>query len=495
LIANYVVWVTALPESLPFTKCFKDEDYKELLEIAQQGLGKTSEPKHIVIVGAGIAGLTAAKVLEEAGHKISILEASDRIGGRIFTYRNKKLGWYAEMGAMRLPNYHEIVMTYVNKLHLELSEFVQYNLNTWCAVNNLLKRTYTIRDNPDLLDYKVKKSEKGKSPDDLFQGSLSKFIDDFKALNYSCEKVMKMYDSYTVKEYFLKKSKLSSEAVRMIGDLLNMDSFMYLSLPEMLQIQYDISDTVRYKEIVGGFDRLPKAFYQQLFCPVYLNSRVTKVSQGRREVTISVWQQQKQFNVTADYVLLTPTAKALQLVQFQPSLSTPKSEAIKGIHYSGSTKIYLSFHIRFWEDEGIIGGKSITDQPSRFIYYPSHTFPNVTGGVILASYTWSDESMVFVGLSDKDCMKVALNDLARIHGAHIFQHWDGSGVVKKWATDPYSLGAFAAFTPYQMTDYSAELSKSEGRIYFAGEHVAYPHGWIETSMKTALRAAKKIHES
>ncbi|KAE8593387.1 hypothetical protein XENTR_v10019103 [Xenopus tropicalis] len=495
LIATYFLWVTAFPRDNPLAKCFQDKDYNSLLKIAKRGLKKTSNPKRVVIVGAGIAGLTAAKVLEDAGHKVILLEASSRIGGRILTYRNKEAGWYAELGAMRIPTYHQIVMTYIKKFNLSVSEFVEYNANTWFAVNNIVKRTYAVRDNPDLLAYKVKDSEKGKSPDELFQESLAQVLDDFKASNYSCKKVMNMYDSYTVKEYFLKKSNLSSEAVRMIGDLLNMHSFMFLSFPEMLQIQYDISDIVKYNEIVGGFDHLPRAFSQQLFSPLYLDSRVEKVSQSEDGVSVFFWHQHKQRNISADYTLLTPTAKALQMVEFQPPLSTNKFEAIKNIHYSGSTKIYLSFRVRFWEQEGIFGGKSITDNPSRFIYYLSHEFENMTGGVILASYTWSDEAMLFVGLSDEECMKAALNGLARIHGDHVFQHWDGSGIVKKWSTDPYSLGAFAAFTPYQMSDYAAELSYNEGRIYFAGEHVAYPHGWIETSIKTALRAVKRIHET
>ncbi|KAM4703091.1 L-amino-acid oxidase [Rhinophrynus dorsalis] len=495
MIASCFLWATAVSDENPLSKCFQDKDYKELLRIARRGLNKTTKPKRIVIVGAGIAGLTAAKVLEDAGHKITVLEASERVGGRIYTYRNESAGWYAELGAMRIPSYHQIVLEFIAKFHLKVSEFVQYNLNTWYAVNNILKRTYAVRDNPDLLDYKVKDAEKGKSSDRLFEDSLAKIIEDFKASNYSCEKVMKKYDSYTVKEYFRKKSSLSREAVRMMGDLLNMNSFMFLSMAEMLHIQYDISDTVRYMEIVGGLDHLPRAFFQQLYSPLYLNSRVMEISQEKEITSVLVWQHQKLFNIKADYVLLTTTANAAQMIQFHPPLSKKKTEAIKSIHYSSSTKIYLSFRARFWEEEGIFGGKSITDRPSRFIYYLSHSFPNVTGGLILASYTWSDESMLFHGLSDEDCMKVALNDLAMIHGAHILQLWDGSGVVKKWSSDPYSLGAFAAFTPYQMTDYSMELSKNEGRIYFAGEHVAYPHGWIETAIKSALRAAKKINEA
>lgn len=57
------------------------------------------------------------------------------------------------------------------------------------------------------------------------------------------------------------------------------------------------------------------------------------------------------------------------------------------------------------------------------------------------------------------------------------------------------MGGFASFTPYQYVDYAQELFKSEGRVYFAGEHTALPHGWIDTAIKSGLRAAQSIQEA
>ena len=152
----------------------------------------------------------------------------------------------------------------------------------------------------------------------------------------------------------------------------------------------------------------------------------------------------------------------------------------------------LSFSERFWEKEGIRGGKSITDRPARFIYYPSHSFPGTAAGALLASYTCSDDSTLFQGMSEEELMAVVLEDLVKIHGEVIRRLCTG-GHVKKWGLDPYSLGAFALFTPYQQGQYARELFQSEGRVHFAGEHTATPHGWIETAMKSALRAAKNIN--
>ena len=237
------------------------------------------------------------------------------------------------------------------------------------------------------------------------------------------------------------------------------------------------------------------AFLDDLDVPILLNSKVKCISQSDKGVTVSYQTDQRSSltDLHADVVLVTTTAKAALFIDFDPPLSIKKMEAMRGVHYESSTKIILTFKNKFWEEDGIRGGKSITDGPSRFIYYPSHSFPeNDTIGVLLASYTWSDDSLLFAGASDEDLKELALRDLVKIHGERVRELCTGV-VVKKWSLDPYSLGAFALFTPYQHLEYSKELFRSEGRVHFAGEHTAFPHAWIETSMKSAIRAAMNIN--
>lgn len=252
----------------------------------------------------------------------------------------------------------------------------------------------------------------------------------------------------------------------------------------------------RYFEVADGFEHLPRAFYQLLNATILLNSKVKVINQsGGSNVTVSYHDQRASGslnNLTVDFVLVTATAKAALFIDFQPPLSGNKMEALRSVHYASSTKVILSFRERFWEADGIRGGKSITDRPSRFIYYPSHNFTATSAGVLLASYTCSDDSTLFQGMSEEDLMAEVLNDLVKIHGKHIRPLWTG-GLVKKWGLDPYSLGAFALFTPYQQAYYAKELFQSEGRVHFAGEHTATPHGWIETAMKAALRASRNIN--
>ncbi|XP_013871421.1 L-amino-acid oxidase-like [Austrofundulus limnaeus] len=250
----------------------------------------------------------------------------------------------------------------------------------------------------------------------------------------------------------------------------------------------------KYFEVTGGSDLLTKAFLQVLqnVC-ISLNSRVKFFIQPSKGVTLCYKKDQHLFHKDADVVLVTTTGKAALFMDFNPPLSIQKMEALRAFHYDTSTKITLIFRQRFWEKDGIRGGKSIRERPTCFIYYPSHSFPgNYTISVILASYTWFDDSLLFLGASDEELKELHLRDLSKIHGM-VINSLCPCVLVKKWSLDTYSLGAFALFTPYQHLEYAQELFRPEVRIHFAGEHTAFPHAWIEMAMKSAIRAAVNIN--
>uniref|UniRef100_A0A3P9IEK6 Amine oxidase domain-containing protein n=1 Tax=Oryzias latipes TaxID=8090 RepID=A0A3P9IEK6_ORYLA len=429
--------------ALNFTDCLNDTDYELLHETLDKGLPKTAKTYHVAIVGAGMAGLTTAKLLEDAGYKVTILEASERVGGRVHTYRNEKEGWYVELGAMRIPSTHQILLSLVKKLNLPTNKFIMDDKETFYFVNGEKIKTGLVKNNTCLLNYNIPPPKCNKSAHDILIESLTA-------------------------EYFIKEAKLDTETIRMLGD-------------------------VHLMKVTGGTDLIPTALKNTLTkTEVILNAAVKEIDQTSNEVTLKYQLNQEIKSLQADAVLVTTTAKAALLMDFKPPLSTNKVEAMRSIQYGSSTKVVLTFSEKFWERDGIKGGKSVTDRASRFIYYPSHSFPdNNRTGVLLASYTWAEDSQFLLGMNDTQLQDLVMRDLVEIHGDHVRSLLTGM-VVKKWSLDSYSLGAFALFGPYQHVQYASELFRSEGRIHFAGEHTAFPHAWIETAMKSAIRAATNI---
>lgn len=244
---------------------------------------------------------------------------------------------------------------------------------------------------------------------------------------------------------------------------------------------------------MGGWDLLPRALLSSLSGPVLLNAPVVAITQGAHDVLLHIATSVQSHSLKvlmADLVLLTVSGPALQRITFTPPLTRRRQEALRALHYVAASKVFLSFRQPFWHEEHIEGGHSNTDRPSRLIFYPA---PG-EGSLLLASYTWSDAAAPFAGLSTDQAMRVALKDVAALHGPVVYRLWDGTGVVKRWAEDPHSQGGFVVQPPlFGQGDEDYDWSFPYGRIYFAGEHTALPHGWVETAVKSALRAAVKIN--
>lgn len=475
-------------------ECFEDPQYEELLQLAQDGLGPTGNKKEVVVIGAGMAGLTAAKALQDAGHQVTVLEAKGTVGGRIETHRIPGADWYIELGAMRIPWNHRLSREFIRKLGLSLTEFCSFNNQTWVLVNRVRQRSGAVQANPDLLGYAVRAHEAGKTAEQLFEQSLRKVEEELKSS--SCRRVLEKYDSFSTKEYLIKVGNLSRGAVQMIGDMLNADSGYYEAFTETLRGFIHFHEP-RFHEITGGFDQLPQALHQALQPgTVRLHSQAEEVETAGDRVHVTyrtpdpLWPRAR---LAADFVVVATTAKAARLLRFRPPLSLSKEDALRLVHYNSATKVILACTQRFWESDGIHSGRSVTDRPSRFIYYPSHIFPNGTG-VILASYTLDDDAQFFSAMDHARVVDIVLDDLAAVHDRpkEELRALCPYSFVKNWARDPYSMGGFTFFTPYQFVDYAKELSQPEGRVLFAGEHTALPHGWIDTAIKSGLRVARNI---
>jgi len=467
----------------------KPDSPSDYLSQIKNGLSPTGNPQKIIIVGAGVAGLVAAAELLRAGHDPVILEAQQRVGGRVFTMREPFThGLRAEAGAMRIPRAHDLTMAYIEKFNLPTAAFTMGNPNNYAYYGGVKRRMAEVEADPSLLPFELSENERGKTAAQLWETALKPVTEQIERDGW--EAVYAGYDPYSVREFLEDVNGWSEGAIEMFGLLFNQESLMNSSFLELLREEVGgyYTDMVYLTE---GTDSLPRAFLPGLRDRIHFGARMTAIDQDPGSVTIHYQTLSGRQSMTGDRAILTVPFPVLRHVEVLKPFSRAKQRAIRQLKYDASAKIFLQCRRRFWEeDEGIVGGGSTTDLAVRNVYYPDHG--GETGrGVLLASYTWSEDAQRWGSLSEHDRQVQAIENVAQIHPQIVAEFEVGASWM--WHDDEFAGGAFALFDPGQQTQLHAHIIAPEGRVHFAGEHASLGHAWIQGAIESGLRAAQEIH--
>ena len=465
---------------------------EETLETPAEGLEPRPGPrKRVIIMGAGMSGLVAAFELIRQGHEPVILEAQNRVGGRVYTLRDFAPGLYAEAGAMRIPRAHNLTLEYCRLFDLELRPFVMGNPKGLVVMAGERMTADEAAREPSRLPFELAEHEIGRDINLMWEEAikdLREMVD--REGEAAWAQIVSEFDTYSLRE-FLQMKGFSEGGIELFGVLNFVEADMNTSAIELLR--EDLGKAyVDMQEIIGGSDLLPNAFYRELQPHVRFGANVHAIEQDQDSVTVYFKTESGRYAERGDFAICTLPFSVLRSVEQLTPFSHGKQKAIRQLNYSASTKVLFQVRNRIWErDDGIFGGATVTDLPIRRINYPTPD-PTTTRGVLLASYTWGQDALQWGAMDEETRLEEALDDVARIHPG-IRDEYE-VGASHAWYSDRWARGAFALFAPEQQSQLHEDILRPEGRVYFAGEHCSLYHAWIQGALESGIRAARQINE-
>ncbi len=357
----------------------------EIRRVLIDGLPRSDSPPSVAIIGAGMAGLAAAHELLHAGYSVTLLEAQNRAGGRVFTMREPFThGLYAEAGAMRIPRAHDLTQHYIKKFGLPTKPFTMGNPNGWVLLHGKKVRLGEFRTHQHALEFELAEEEMQLAIGERWVQTLQPLFDRIKAGGEEAwQQIAAELDQYSLWE-FLENRGWSQGAIELYCLMFHMEPFLNSGFLEILREEAgDWFTDVVY--IPGGMDQLPRSFEPELQPFTRFGAKVVSIAQDGDGVTIQYQNAAGRHLLRADRAIITLPFSVLRHIEITPAVSRGKQRAIRQLHYDASTKIFLQSRSRFWEaNDGIEGGGSVTDLPVRTVYYPDHG--KGTGrGVLLAS--------------------------------------------------------------------------------------------------------------
>jgi monoamine oxidase len=533
-----------MPEFKPRSpEQYTSDDYLHHLTRWKYRKQNKQDKRRIAIIGAGMSGLTCGWLLQQAGHTVRIFEAGNVVGGRVKTLRHGfSSDLYAEAGAMRVPKSHKLTGHLVEKFALPTWDFKNSCETTRIFVNDRrsTRQSYDDADSREQFGFLLTDCEKRKTAEGMLEEAIEKLLirrcpdvvgksfklatlaDSFSSLEglNRLSAVRSTLDQFSLRSFFAEEvsaERMSKGAVDLITLLEGLETHLSASLTAVLDDHLILTGAGGFYQIQKGMDYLPKAFLKLpgLADSIRYNSRVIEIEQQQRgdgetktdRVFVTVENtitghineaDKKKRKKWFDLVVIAIPFSALRRMRMKGLRSSPeKRKAIRQLHYDNACKILLEFTEPFWAAENITGGSSITDLPIRRVCYPIKEQYQGKRRVLLASYTWGDDSLRWTSLKHRDRIRFALRDIIRVHNIKApkqdaFRKACIGGMSHSWAEDEFTSGAFALFEPFQLSTLFNDVWCPEGLVHYCGEHTSLKHGWIEGAVESGIRAADEI---
>ncbi len=431
----------------------------------------------VLVAGAGLAGLTAAYDLSAMGAEVTVFDARERVGGRVWTIHDVFASrQHAEAGGDMIDEEQHEIRALAAALDLRLTRILRggfgYVRPDAQGRPRIVPRTSTrgwdrlhAELMPWIRPYQLAE-RRWDSPiaADIARRSVAQWLDEHRA-----------------------DADLRATTTGLRGFFLaDPDELSLIALVDQFATSDQPGPSSLYR-IVGGNDRLPLALAAKLGERVRLGSELVAVSVRGQHVHATVKHQRTTATMTADYLVLALPASVLRRVPIVPALPVPQHQAIGALGFGRATKTLLQFDRRFWRAPG---RPRAFGSPLPFgALWEGNEEQDARPGILslLAGGRASEATQTAIASDGIDKFASSFS-------------WLGSGPATllaskhvAWETDPFARGGYAFFGPSFDPALRDWLARPAGRLFFAGEHTSLRwQGYMNGAVESGRRAAFEI---
>lgn len=438
----------------------------------------------VIVLGAGLSGLHAARLLEEAGRDVLMLEGSSRIGGRLHTLELSN-GQYSEGGGEQVGANYARILHAADQVGVAFSPDSLPPPETAYLINGEALMTSDFAEaTPDIYPPSLGSA----SPAGWFFRTAAK-ANPLKTPSDWRDPQFAAFDISALE--FTAANGLGDAGAILVDHTLNANSlstYSMLNLYRSLHLFSHSRGMGPSLSIDGGAQRLPEAMAASLSRPVETGQMVTAITSGEHAVDIETasgktWR--------ARHVICALPFGALRRVKLQAPVSQTQKQAIQDLPYTQILQIHFEAEAPFWELDGL-PANMWSDGPLERIFV-GRGKDGTPNGMCRAWINGTGANNLHK-LGDSELAELASKEMAVLRPQS--EGKINVRAVQRWTdTNPLAGGAYMHWAPGQIGNWAEAMGKPAGRIRFCGEHLSYLHTGMEGAMESAEYAAFDLLES
>lgn len=445
----------------------------------------TKKSKTVIVAGAGIAGLCCAYELMKKGHDVTVLEASGRHGGHVYTVRDGLSdGLYADGGAEHFINPgYERYREYTKEFNLTVLPYprrkdMMHVIDKKMYSDEMLADPVVLKNlglNEREIAY-IRQHSYWDLSDLFIKPYLSKFKDEYQPFGIGYDEL----DTVPVSEIY-KKEGASAMALHLLGGD-SMSALLKFWQAAILQFRGMPNFNRNCFRLKGGNQELPDAFAKRLGARVKLNCPISAIKNASDHVAVTYTERGKEYKIKADFLASCLPIPAFRKISVTPSLPPEKQYVVDNLAYDSYSHFIFQASSKFWIADGFKSINMELDHPEISLVWQVADEVDTHRIILLADGPG--------GVSPQRA-------LAAFREAYPGKHDTIEQVlVKDWTRDPFSpncerinfpMGTLKKFWPHVMTPV--------GRIHFAGAYADNLNKGQEAATRSANRVAMEIDQA